>query len=186
MKLYYAHLVLNREHPCVSRDMANPYEMHRTILSAYPANLGLFAERVLWRLSVQDEAWVLTVQSHEEPDFLRLPTGYTLAFVCGWQEYVFSPGQRWHFVLHANPTKRQRGDQIAWLERKGETHGFAVAEAHVQGGGLVIDARGLTWQATRFVGHLTVINADLLAKAVATGIGSAKDFGFGLLTLTEG
>ncbi|XOV70442.1 MAG: type I-E CRISPR-associated protein Cas6/Cse3/CasE [Verrucomicrobiota bacterium] len=121
---------------------------------------------------------------------------------------AFFEHSSYRFSLLANPTRKvrsnkagertkngrrlaitKRGDLIAWLHRKAEVAGFALnrdslrtiprgreffhKDAHTHG----------THNAVEFQGELTVTDSLQFREAVATGIGSAKAFGFGLLVL---
>ena len=82
-------------------------------------------------------------------------------------------------------------DQRAWLERKGQQHGFRVLRLAVAPEGMQVghqpvrqeQPRRLAHVAVRFEGLLQVTDPALLSEAVRAGIGSAKSFGFGLLSL---
>src|SRR5262249_52889455 len=112
---------------------------------------------------------------------------------------AFAAGQRLCFRLRANPTVKrdgrrrpllEEGEQRAWFDRKGAAAGFRVVRAEVtpegascgrqpaQGGTLT-----LPHHAVRFDGLLAVTDPGRLRQALRTGIGSAKGFGFGLLSL---
>jgi CRISPR system Cascade subunit CasE len=112
---------------------------------------------------------------------------------------------RFAFRLRANTTKRiltksgpdgkrrngkrvpVRGDEgrLAWLARHAQEAGFALEDVRVievparSGGG----RRDLTFAGTTFEGRLRVTNADAFRTALAEGIGPAKAFGFGLLSI---
>jgi len=116
-------------------------------------------------------------------------------------------GQILAFRLRANPTKRlsagkgnigrrvgiyDEEGQLAWLARKGEQHGFRMLQAQVSRDDKIeiekaIERDGkvhkLELLSARFDGVLQVTDPDKLIQAVETGIGSAKGFGFGLLSL---
>ena len=115
-------------------------------------------------------------------------------------------GQVCRFRLRANPTKRlnkdipeknlkkgQRiglfaeGEQLAWLQRQAESHGFVVGNLHIvdEGfhGGKTKDEQRLKFFAVRFEGQLQVIDPEAMLKTVKSGIGPAKAFGCGLLSL---
>ena len=120
-----------------------------------------------------------------------------------------APGQRWAFRLTANPVHNvkvpgsDRGrryghvtvaQQTTWLvERRAGASGFAVAENTGGGTDLVVrarrtlrfDRRGrtVTLATAVFEGTLTVTDADALRAALTGGIGPAKGYGCGLLTL---
>ncbi len=124
----------------------------------------------------------------------------------------FHPGQLLRFRLQANPTiKRKREGrknsnrvplkreekQLAWLIRKGEQHGFQiptssdgvplvrVARIGEQRGRIHRDNQRhpFTLYVVQFDGILRVTDPDALARAVIQGIGPAKSFGCGLLSL---
>lgn len=94
-------------------------------------------------------------------------------------------------VPHRDPAK-----QVEWLVRKGERHGFIIPTGRdgrpdvapspcptgtgVKSGDTPIR---ITVEPVRFDGHLVVTDADAFAEAVATGIGRAKSYGCGLISL---
>lgn len=112
---------------------------------------------------------------------------------------------RFAFRLRANTTKKiltksgsdekrrngkrvpVRGDdsRLAWLARYAQKGGFAPEDVRVtevparSGGG----RRELTFAGAIFEGRLRVTNADAFRAALAEGIGPAKAFGFGLLSI---
>lgn len=111
-------------------------------------------------------------------------------------------GEKFRFRLKANTTKRVggkssqeiagfgkrvplRGDaaRINWLERRAETGGFHLIHAEVREvaaqGERVRLAGGL------FEGLLEVRDPDAFRGALADGIGPAKAFGFGLLSVAR-
>lgn len=78
--------------------------------------------------------------------------------------------------------------QRAWLARKGEQAGFHIVEARLS------NARPWRWEdsgrvvhhdGVDFEGILEVRDAERLALAMRQGIGTAKAFGFGLLSLAR-
>ena len=76
---------------------------------------------------------------------------------------------------------------LDWLDRKAEAGGFAVdsvvdAPFQVSGGRA---KRDLTLFGVRFDGQLVVTDADALRQSVRGGVGPAKGFGFGLLSLAR-
>jgi CRISPR system Cascade subunit CasE len=120
------------------------------------------------------------------------------------------------FRLRANPTRRisdrdttqaerwrgkrvelrREDEQIAWLERKGETSGFRLLT--VQARPDVQDIRTATrpvafgmrpvtgrmsFGNVLFDGRLQVTDAEVFRRTLTQGIGSGKAFGFGLLSV---
>ena len=95
-----------------------------------------------------------------------------------------------------------RGDEalLAWLARKGAESGFTVGPDSAAAARTVVvrplgdlvgwrrrgtgdGASQLTLRGVQFEGILTVTDPDRLRQAVASGIGSGKAYGFGLLSL---
>lgn len=117
-----------------------------------------------------------------------------------------SVGERFVFRLRANATRKidtksgpdgarrngkrvpVRGDEarLAWLARKGSASGFRVVNARVLETGAErgrSHERTLTFAGATFDGVLEVTDAEAFRKALAEGIGPAKAFGFGLLSI---
>jgi CRISPR system Cascade subunit CasE len=147
--MYLSRLILNPRSRRVQRDTADPYQMHRRIMKAFPPELRPGDERVLFRLEpdARDGRLLLLVQSLTLPDWscLREPgaPGYLLPVsepnpAVKSFALELAAGQILAFRLYANPTVKRRfpsGDhkrvalfreeeQIAWLERKGAQGGF--------------------------------------------------------------
>jgi CRISPR system Cascade subunit CasE len=122
-------------------------------------------------------------------------------------------GQRWHFRLTANPVHSARraewtetkplahvtvAQQLQWLLDRAEGLGFRIPGGK-QGDGeegepdvAVVDrsvrrfSRGegrVTVATATFEGHLEITDPAALRKALTFGIGRAKSYGCGLLTL---
>jgi len=126
---------------------------------------------------------------------------------------AIAPGMRLRFRLRANPTRRvnrshagtdpmagKRVDvrdekgQRDWLDRQAERCGFSVVGVQVQPGDVLggkqrgrrgkgDDARRLTFTTVIFDGVLEVANVEVFRAALRQGIGSAKAYGFGLLSV---
>jgi CRISPR system Cascade subunit CasE len=211
--LYLSRLVLDPRARRVQRELANPYELHRTMMAAFEDGCRREGERVLYRVDpIRGEvALLLLVQSRGEPDWDPLQTeeGARRYLAAGWADNPavkrFSPrfngGQVLAFRLRANPTMRRRGrrvglyreeQQLAWLERKGRAGGFVplrvrVTQEGLAGGTIRRDeaVHRLKLVSVCFEGYLQVSDPQRLARLTATGIGSAKGFGFGLLSLAR-
>ena len=184
--------------------------MHRRVMRLFQhVNATRDTNEILYRIDRHIVDWWMTVQSTADADITTLPAGYALppirqrddVWACMQQIAV---GQQFPFVLVANIVKRDfhlrrtrtvydAAEQRDWLRRKGAQHGFQVDEdthallpleittdpqvygQHKNG--------QLTYDAFRITGSLTVVDPSLLSYAVAMGIGKAKAYGFGLLTL---
>ncbi|MCX6032890.1 MAG: type I-E CRISPR-associated protein Cas6/Cse3/CasE [Chloroflexi bacterium] len=213
--MYYSLLTLYSRSRQVQREIAAPYEMHRTLLNAFPTGrVGVEradseAADVLFRLDDHaDGVLTVLVQSRTEPDWSALKPGYLLeAPQVKQREVSLQMDQPLTFRLRANPTKRlsagkgntgkrvgiyDEEGQLAWLARKGEQHGFRVLQAQVSRDDKIKNDEAIHREdgvhklellSVQFDGVLQVTDPDKLIRAVQTGIGSAKGFGFGLLSL---
>ncbi len=205
--MYLTRLVLNPRSRRAQSESANLYELHRTIMNAFPATLPS-DERVLFRLDIERQggAFIVLVQSQYEPDWGWLatsPPDYLLPISepNPWVkpfDPIFSAGQQLVFRLRANPTLKREGkrlgllreeDQVAWLQRKAQTGGFEVLSVRTQKLGFV---QGWTRQrqplslfAVQYDGVLQVTDPHLFAQSLRKGIGSAKGLGFGLLSVAR-
>jgi|SRR6185312_3749024 len=118
-------------------------------------------------------------------------------------------GQHYVFRLVANPVRQPReaelggkrvghvtaAQQQEWLIDRVERSGFRILEAAEETPALVVSDREVkkfsrgpatvTLSTARFDGHLEVTDAGLLRQALAMGIGPAKGYGCGLMTLAR-
>ena len=82
----------------------------------------------------------------------------------------------------------QEEEQLAWLHRKGEAAGFTVLDCRISAVERQVSrkqGKTLVHQAVLFDGRLQVTDPLVFRQAVEQGIGSAKGFGFGLLSLAR-
>lgn len=214
--LYISQLILN---PCshqVQSEVCNPYEMHRTLMQAFPTAAQGGPGRVLFRLESHTASGraglKVLVQSDREPDWGWLaesshyllpgfhPNPASKAF-----ESVFRPGQCLYFRLRANPTVKRKfpgqdkskrvglykeAEQRGWLARKAEQAGFIILDVIVTSEGTISGKtkkrRDLNLVAVRFDGQLQVTAPATFSEILRQGIGSGKGLGFGLLSLAQG
>lgn len=208
--MYLSQLVLDPRSRSVLNDLADPYQLHRTLMSAFSASLPV-DERVLYRIEQQrsNPYLAILVQSCTLPDWNELHQRGYLLLPASIKPFDFHPasGQIFRFRLLANPTRRVKGngdvdgprvgllreeDQRAWLERKAGQNGFRVLEAQtlktVQPDAIKREkskVHHIHCEAVRFDGLLQVIEPGLFSIGLARGIGSGKGFGFGLLSLAS-
>lgn len=151
--MYLSRLLLDACSRQVQREIANPYELHRTIMAAFPIELPK-GERVLHRVDVNPRTGqvLLLVQSHTAPNWAHLTGKNYLLPADPFSgldnpavkplQLALQPGQQLRFRLRANPVKRlfkdepardlkqgqrigllKEEEQLAWLQRKGEETG---------------------------------------------------------------
>jgi CRISPR system Cascade subunit CasE len=211
----------------VLRDLSSPVEMHRSLLRAFPDDLGSHPRAqvgLLYRVDLgRDGGAMLVAQSRTRPDFTRLPEGYFLGetderfFSLGWSRNPnedildvgdLRAGQKLLFRLRANVTRKidtktradgarsngrrvpVRGDEarLAWLTRKAALSGFAIEDARCHDERAAKSRREdktVTLAGVRFDGLLQVTDETAFGRAVAEGIGPAKAYGFGLLSVAK-
>lgn len=197
--MYLSQLFLNPRFRAVQADLADRYQLHRTVLSGFDHDAGA-EERVLYRLEATSRRPMLLVQSAMLPQWQQstriMQTGYLLNEVAVKPvQLALADGQTLRFRLYANPTVKRGGKRFAlhtedqqrrWLERKAADHGFEVLDVSMRDVKQILgrhNKQRLTWHQVGYEGYLVVRSAQLLLEAVQQGIGSAKAFGFGLLSL---
>ena len=143
--MYLSRLILNPMSRRVQRELADAYQLHRTLLRSFPTALAQGQERMLYRLepACPDGGIPLLMQSWEAPqwDWLDEPgaRGCLLESpACKPFELHLTPRQTLAFRLRANPTVRRNGkrlgllregEQLTWLQRKAAASGFALLGA---------------------------------------------------------
>jgi CRISPR system Cascade subunit CasE len=210
--MFFSRLLLNPRSRRVLHDAADPYEMHRTVLRGFPDKANGGPGRVLWRLEREKPSHpqTLLVQSEKQPDWdpllAELPPYYlteeTLDGLANpdtkQRDPVFVLRQQFVFRLRANPTVKRDGkrhglfreeDQLGWLARKGHQGGFAVRSARIVPEGTVRaklrTSVPLAFFSVLYEGLLEVTEPTQFQATLAEGVGSAKGFGFGLLSLAR-
>lgn len=178
-----------------------------------PSSTTVPGGRVLWRVDSGPQTQTLYIASQAEPDLTHLVEQAGWPTTQAWTTRPYDgllaslePGQSWAFRLTANPTRsiqigeRRRSQrvghvtaaqQLAWFTERCRGWGFDATEG---GAPTVAVTRRLTRQFRRqgqtvtlvtaqFDGVLTVSDAELLREALCQGVGPAKAYGCGLLTL---
>ena len=183
--------------------LSNPYRVHQRLRLAYPNDT-----RLLFRIedTAAGDGVQILVQSHTVPDWSAFTDFPVLLSPPEHKAYAPKPvaGACYRFRLLANPTVKRKGadgrpsrqslfketDQIAWLKRKLEAAGAELAGCTAAPRGKQYSRKNpqkdeavQTHFAVLFEGTLLVKDSALLHGAVENGIGSAKGYGFGLLSL---
>ena len=201
MIMFQSTLRLNRRHPLAQLDLGDRYELHRTVLSAFPQPTPP-EESILFRLESVGQLPYATilVQSLTWPDWDNLegisgPGYFYEAPAVRTVDSVFEVGLRLRFLIHANATVKRGGKNHAiraadnlsdWLARKGQQHGFRIDASTVRIlklGKQQTSDREKTWHVVQFSGALQVIQSEEFRNALRYGVGRAKRFGCGLLTV---
>ncbi|MCY4331327.1 MAG: type I-E CRISPR-associated protein Cas6/Cse3/CasE [Cyanobacteria bacterium MAG CAR1_bin_15] len=211
MTLHLAKLTLNLQSRQARKDLADPYDMHRTLNRAFTGPDGL--SPFLWRLedSRPGELPVLLVQSKDAPDWQQLPERWSVDQAQRvWEpEKVIRPGQWVRFRVLVNPTittvpkgvdvqgsarghRKRLGltkaeDQLGWLQRQGQRLGLRDMDATVVRSGKVRSSKKkghpMTVVIALLEGQALVGDAAALAGGIRTGIGHARMLGLGLISV---
>jgi CRISPR system Cascade subunit CasE len=218
--MYLSQLILNDRNPQVRRHLSNIHDLHRGIMLAFPdeqRDQPRADWNVLFRL--EPDSNILLVQSELEPDWGRLPNEYLI----DRHSKPFAPkvsqfpiDRLFQFRLKANPSKRNKEtkktmglyfqpDQVAWLQRQGDRHGFRVesidtipspnlwgskdkskpvADDPPTPSGKK-DQHHIKVHTVLFQGILKIQDPSLLVSAIQQGIGRGKSYGCGLLSLSR-
>ena len=199
--MFLSQLLISLRHRQARRDLADRYELHRTLLCAFPEDIPV-DERVLYRVEQAGRLPYVTVlvQSQTLPDWAKAERLNDPRYLCKLPavralEPRISAGLRLPFRLQANPTVKRDGKRHAilaedeltrWLQRKGGIHGFVLEPANLRSTKLGKQhgrKRKQTWHLVQFDGVLQVTQPESFVAGLRGGIGSAKAFGCGLLSV---
>lgn len=193
-----------------------PYKLHQFVMQGFPDGVKREDANILYHLEANDQVITLLVQSDISPDWasldskLLLPTNpFDLIPNPAIRQIVGLPlesGRVFSFRLRANPTiKKVRRDekgerynsnrvplvhedkQLAWLEKKAKQSGFCLLEVYSNLEEKQTDyGKRLTLFTVQFTGRLRITDPAAFQAALIKGIGPAKAFGCGLLSLAPG
>ncbi|WPF66258.1 MULTISPECIES: type I-E CRISPR-associated protein Cas6/Cse3/CasE [unclassified Corynebacterium] len=205
----FTKVLLNPQRRGARTLLLNPQAMHAAVRSAFPPDISEEDTRVLWRVDHRGHEHTLYIVGPEKPDAANIVEQ------AGWdtrpaQSADYSPlldkllrGQQWRFELVANPVKStpvpgKRGritplvgqGQMDWLAQRAPEAGFRLIDAATTGQDNLRFRRGegknyVSLRTARFSGVLEVEDADKLRRTLTHGIGRARAYGCGLLTLAQ-
>lgn len=216
--MYLSKLTLNLRSRDVRRDLASPYELHRTLKRGFATGAEPEGNRLLFRIERgydrSNHVSVLIQTAITPPDWSRLPHDYYLAIEEPKRiELSCQPGQHFAFRLDANPVIRHKRQnelssggrpkhrreglveeesQRNWLLRRAEAGGFRLLYVSTRPYmvaprfGVVAtdtDKNTIPIHGVGYEGLLEVADPELFQKTIRAGIGPAKAFGFGMVTL---
>lgn len=182
--------------------LADVHQMHRSVMAAFPHSDAAAARDtfgVLYRVEADDR---VLVQSRVAPDPGGLPAGFELAGARPLHLDRFPAGCRVRYRIVANTTRQEfvrggRGrrvavtgdDAVIWWEERAASAGLSLEGAPLVEGASALGVRRsgqrLTFCGHRFEGTATVADLERLVAAVKVGVGRAKAYGFGLLSVAR-
>ncbi len=190
-----------------------PYRLHQLVMQGFPDGVNREAANVLHRLDQTHHGLTLLVQSNVQPNWDGLKTDLLLPAdpfaplpnpaIQSLADLALQNGRILQFRLRANPTiKKVRRDengnrrnsnrvplvredkQQEWLCKKAAQSGFKIMDAHINPEGKQSDYRKkLTLYTILVNGRLQITDTTAFTIALKKGIGPAKAFGCGLLSL---
>jgi CRISPR system Cascade subunit CasE len=204
--VYLSRVRLDVRSRSVRRDLADVHQLHRTIMRQFTAGGGNRAEQgVLFRLeSPRGSGPVLLLQSIYEPMW-TLDAGYATQRPATKEITpalaAIARNRLLRFRLRANPTRRPAAhdrrnapriplttweDRICWLARKlgeaGATLKVCDVAPQARDTGRTEAHRVTIWPVL-YDGVLEVIDPDRFRAGIVSGIGPARAYGNGLLSV---
>jgi CRISPR system Cascade subunit CasE len=183
--------------------LTDVYRLHQLVMKGFTAYSS--TDRVLYRVEPEERngQMAVLVQSQQTPDwswFANASRGVVSARV---KEFAtnFKAGDRYNFRLRANPVVTRYGKRhglirdeslLEWLGKKEEKIGVRFGSMSVVDEGYVTGIKGsedkknrMSLKIARFEGALEVVDPVLFQDTIVSGIGPAKAFGCGLLSLAR-
>lgn len=200
-------LTLNAQSQKCRNDMRNLQAMHRRIMGLFPQTPSAQARKefgVLWRVE-PTESPTLLLQSSVEPDFSSLPDRYASFEHKNIDNHLasFRNGQIVRYRVMVNPVRSSRAggrndqtpipfaEHSEWWESRSKRIGLSPLDTPVLIGQPAKRLRrndvdpSLPIYSTRVDGIAEVADADNLRSAIENGVGRAKAWGCGLLTVAK-
>jgi len=186
------------------KTLSDAYHLHQTVMKGFVPYKKDVA-RVLYRVEpeMKNGSALVLVQSPLEPDWNILTNDSRWVTSVQVKVFVpkFKPGCSLRFRLRANPVVTREGKRyglirdeslLEWLSKKEPKLGArfksmtVIDEGYITGNKQNKNSRHrLNFKIARFEGMLDVIDPVAFSETVEVGIGSAKAFGCGLLSLAK-
>ena len=209
-ELYLTRLTPDPAHPIARRERTDAGAMHRRVMSLFPTNLPerpRAAVGALFRVDQDQTGIYILIQSTLPPNPANLPTGYGPIITKQMSPLLehCRPGTRIKYRIIGNATSMlgrnttagrpgqiiplRGADADTWWQRRATAAGLTLHDVHA-----TLLAPGSTDHAgekpgrtphdrTQFDGTATITDPTALITAMTTGIGRAKSYGCGLLTI---
>lgn len=207
--MYLSKIPLDPANRTTRELMTSPAKIHGAIEQSFQGD----RKRNLWRIDRFSEGYHLYLLSEEPPLVQNISINFGVAAQEQILTRSYDPllqkiqgGQIWQFRLIANPVKSvfdknsERGKVVAhvtpqqqkkWLLDRSADYGFALDSDRFdvvksdwkkfkKNGG-----KNVSLKIATFEGYLTVTNEAVFRNTLVTGIGRAKAYGCGMLTVMK-
>lgn len=200
--LFLTKVALDSRQRSVRSAVAEPRDLHRCLMKAFPENLdgpGRSAAGLLYRL--EPSGHTILAQSRIKPEPDRLPNGFAARTIDITKVLDrLARGLTVRYECVATPVRRQaktkkevalKGEAAEqWWTERAQVSGLELPTNSDGNRVVLTEDRSLTirgWRTlgyTRFEGVATIVDSNQLRAAVQRGIGRNKNWGAGLLTMT--
>ena len=201
--MYLSQLNLKRLDRGTMKALADVYRLHQLVMKGFVAYSS--TDRVLYRVEPEERNGQVTVlvQSLKMPDwscFADANSGVASARVKDFST-TFKAGDTFGFRLRANPVVTRDGKRhglirdeslLEWLGKKEKNIGARFCSVSVIDEGYVTGSKisqekqhRMSLKIARFEGALEVVDPAAFEEIFSSGIGPAKAFGCGLLSLAR-
>lgn len=188
--MYLSELMLEK------RLAVNPYEIHRHLWKVFP---GMPDDERPFLFHVgageQKNQQIILMQSSIKPDMQSLPAGCEMLRLKEFNP-VLSQGQPLRFLLCVNPVKRllkercrvpliKEEEQVEWIDRKIAGAAELLSAQRIAKQILYFRKKNTSGkiETVTFTGLMCVLSSEAFLKILKNGIGPAKSFGCGLLSI---
>ncbi|MEU7524728.1 type I-E CRISPR-associated protein Cas6/Cse3/CasE [Saccharothrix sp. NPDC042600] len=202
-------IIANPAHHRVRQDLRDADSMHKTVTNIVcPSGFGPNARQaaaLLYRVEETAAGVQILVQAKLPMDPARLPNGYAHGGSRNLEAHLtrLTDGVAVRYRIVANPTKSEftrgrrgvvrglAGDEaLEWWQRRATQAGLELTTAHITASGVHRGGRQsgsgnrkITAVRSRFEGQAIVRAPEGLRAAILGGIGRAKSYGCGLLSV---
>lgn len=204
--MYLSRVKINTSIRNTIKFLSSPQVIHAAVEASFTDS---DETRKLWRIDYYRGHPYMLLLSQNKPDFASFIKQFGYPDMPGevrdYQKVldILQTGQQYRFRLCANPvysikqTDGQRGkvvphititQQEAWLQDKSERAGFTLNEVAVIQRGIKKFTRQhkyVTLSTATYEGVLKIKDAEVFKAKIIQGIGRAKSYGCGLLTLAK-
>lgn len=201
--MYLSQLNLKSMDRTAMRTLTDIYRLHQLVMKGFAGYST--TDRVLYRVEPEERNGLTTVlaQSQQLPDWSCFADTSRGVVSVKTKEFspVFKAGDNFTFRLRANPIVTRDGKRhglirdeslLEWLGKKEQNVGARFYSLMVADEGYVTGSKEngsakhlMSIKIARFEGAVEVVDPVAFQNTMATGIGPAKAFGCGLLSLAR-